>query len=143
MTCEISIEPTVFTKLQDFAQKSHPSETGGILIGWWIKDNIHIEDVIEVTYADATGNSWVREEAQAQAALDQKLETSKDEKAGYVGDWHSHPAPIGASPQDIKSLKRSSKQYKNSLATIVCLSDGSFDIHSARRGRLNQTKLKG
>lgn len=142
-TCEISIEPTVFTKLQDFAQKSHPTEAGGILIGWWIKDNIHIEDVIEVTYADATGNSWVREEAQAQAALDQKLETSKDEKAGYVGDWHSHPAPIGASPQDIKSLKRSSKQYKNSLATIVCLSDGSFDIHSARRGRLNQTKLKG
>lgn len=141
-TCEISIEQKVFTKLRDLAKKSHPTETGGLLIGWWIKDNIHIEDVIEVVYASATGNSWVREQAQAQAALDQKLETSTDEKAGYVGDWHSHPAPIGASAQDIKSLKSSSKQYENSLATIVCLSDGSFDIHSARHGRLNKTGLK-
>lgn len=141
-TCEISIDPKVFAKLRGLAQKSHPTETGGILIGWWIKDNIHIEDVIEVVYASATGNSWVREQAQAQAALDQKLETSTDEKAGYVGDWHSHPAPIGASSQDIKSLKRSSRQYDNSLATVVCLSDGSFDIHSARRGRLNKTEVK-
>jgi hypothetical protein len=38
---------------------------------------------------------------------------------GYVGEWHSHPAPLGASTQDLEELTRISQGTGQPIALIV------------------------
>ncbi|MBU8830555.1 Mov34/MPN/PAD-1 family protein [Mycolicibacterium goodii] len=121
--------------IQEAAERATPTETGGILLGWWENGMIVIDSAIEVIDKSATGTSWVRREAQAQTALVAALAESQNPHVGYVGDWHCHPAPVGASRTDLRSLARSSLQYENPLVLIVRLSDATLRVHAAERGR--------
>ena len=117
------------------ADRAAPKETGGLLLGWWDKDRIIIEDANELTDKGATTNSWMRHEAQAQESLSHVLESSS-ELIGYVGDWHSHPANCGASGPDIYALKRASKQYQLPIVLVVSKPDNQLEFHAAKNGRL-------
>lgn len=117
------------------------NETGGILLGWWEDGAIVIDSALEVVDKTATGTSWTRREAAAQSALDSALRRSENENLGYVGDWHCHPAPVGASPTDLRSLTRSSIHYVNPLALIVRQSDQRMNVYAAERGKVVNVKV--
>ena len=74
------------------------------------------------------------DEPQAQAALDAALHEHEHPWLGYVGDWHSHPAPCGASSQDITSIRRASRQYPEPLVLLVHRADGALDYVVAHQG---------
>lgn len=90
----------------DAAERSMPSETGGVLAGWRTADGIHVVMMLEVPSSKAMQSSYVRSQRRADAALRRYLkeQTPRSELIGYVGDWHSHPAPQVASRTDLASI---------------------------------------
>lgn len=143
----IRIGDAAVTTINTASERSAPYETGGLLLGWWEEGSIVIADALEVVDTAATASSWSRREAHAQTTLDRFLADNESDHLGYVGDWHSHPAPIGASGTDLASLARASLQYERPLALVVRLPNGSTDTRAAVHGRLlkvyveNQTAM--
>lgn len=127
--------------MHNAAERASPHETGGLLLGWWDGETIVIDDSVEVIDKMATGNSWTRHEKDAQSTLNTVIDRRGNPNLGYIGDWHSHPAPVGASSRDLKSLTRASAQYENPLALVVRLPNDSLKVYVANRGKLMNVKL--
>ncbi|MEU7961357.1 Mov34/MPN/PAD-1 family protein [Micromonospora humida] len=127
--------------MNEAAGRAAPLEAGGLLLGWWDSDRVIIRSAVEVVDPAASGTSWIRRENLAQQALDWAIATLGHPWMGYVGDWHSHPAPCGASVQDLISIRKASRAYPQPLLLIVHRCDGVLDIRAARRGR-SQTVLE-
>lgn len=132
----IRINDSAMTTINTASEGSAPNETGGLLLGWWEDGTIVIADAVEVVDTAASGTSWIRRETLAQTTLNRFLANRQNDRLGYVGDWHSHPAPVGASGTDLTSLSRASLQYERPLAMVVRLSDGSTDVRAAGKGKL-------
>lgn len=132
----IAFEGPVSACLHELADKAHPLETGGLLLGWWEGDVPTILDSLEVPDSQAGHTSWRRREQAAQEALSRVLRQRNDPDLGYVGDWHSHPADVGASGADLRELCRVSRQYDRPVALAVVRRGGRVDLHFARAGRL-------
>ena len=131
----MALHAGVETALRYFAVASGVRETGGLLLGWWEGGAVVVRHAVEVTDPTATGTSWTRDETRSSVVLDSALATLEHPWLGYVGDWHTHPAPRGASSQDRRSIRRASRGYEDPLVLVVRRSDGILDIRSARRGR--------
>ncbi|WP_179855076.1 Mov34/MPN/PAD-1 family protein [Paractinoplanes atraurantiacus] len=124
------------------AERAHPLEAGGLLLGWWDRDAIVVRAAVDVVDPTATGSSWIRREGLAQQALDQAVTELGHPWLGYVGDWHSHPAPCGASEQDRQSIRSASLAYPQPLLLLVHRRGGNVDMHAARRGRLQAVSIE-
>ena len=121
--------------LRRLAAASHRRETGGLLLGWWDGSVPTVVDAIEVPDPTATGNRWTRQPEAAHTAL-AEARAHANPLVGYVGDWHSHPANVGASPRDISQIRQDSRGYPNALALVVVRFGGNLDTRLALRGRL-------
>lgn len=131
----VDVHPDATEVIAATAAAARPREAGGLLLGWWDADRVVVRYAVEVPDPEATTNSWSRGEPQAQAALDAALHEHGHPWLGYVGDWHSHPAPCGASSQDVTSIRRASRQYCEPLVLLVHRADSTFDHVIAHRGR--------
>jgi integrative and conjugative element protein (TIGR02256 family) len=123
------------------AQQAAPKETGGLLLGWWEDTTVVIGHAVEVPDPNATTSTWTRHEDAAQATLEAALRDLGHPWLGYVGDWHSHPAMLDASPTDELSLRRASSQYAKPLALLVHQPDGHLDVRAAHRGHIRAARL--
>lgn len=94
-----------------------PRETGGILIGWRDGRNIVVDQLVEVPDDTSTGHRYHRRHAPAQHHLDQHI--SGDNLLGYVGEWHSHPAPHPPSPTDRRAIRGAARHAHGPIALIV------------------------
>jgi proteasome lid subunit RPN8/RPN11 len=137
----VRIRHAAGAKIHQAAESAAPHETGGLLLGWWEKGSIIIEHAIVLNDANATTHSWVRHEAEAQAALDRVRDARGSAPLGYVGDWHSHPANVGASGTDIMSLKTASGQFQLPLVLIVRKPSDQLEFHIADKGKLRAAKV--
>jgi integrative and conjugative element protein (TIGR02256 family) len=138
----VRVHDAAVAVIQEAAERAAPTETGGILLGWWEDGMIMIDGAVEVVDQSATGTSWTRRQTEAQHLLDSATSNSDNTNLGYVGDWHCHPALVGASSTDLHSLARSSAQYEKPLALIVRLSDATVRVYAADRGKLMEVQLK-
>ena len=100
------------------AAAATPLETGGILFGYRAGDDVVIESTLEIPDPGATTSSYRRDHARAQSALEERLK-SAPAHVGYVGEWHSHPAPAGASGQDVREIGAISKVSPHPVALLV------------------------
>lgn len=137
----VSLHPSVPPALTATARRSEPKETGGLLIGWIDGAAIVVRHVLEVPDPDATQASWTRSETRANEALTAFLAKAEHPWLGYVGDWHAHPAPVGPSQTDKRSLKKDSRVMRQPLVLIVHRSDETLDVLTARRGIAVRTTL--
>jgi integrative and conjugative element protein (TIGR02256 family) len=117
------------------AERSHPTETGGLLLGWWDSGGIIVHLAAEVPDETATPTSWHRQQRPAQHVLEQALSDREHPWLGYVGDWHTHPAAIGPSCTDVTSLRRASLQYDQPLLLLVRRHDHRIAPIVMHRGR--------
>jgi hypothetical protein len=109
------------------AGRDRLNETGGILLGWRIVGGLYVAHVVEVPDAQVHHASYRRRHREAQKALQQVLaELPSDTPVGYVGEWHTHPAPVGPSCSDRRELKRFSRSAGGPIGMIVW----AFDPHS-------------
>lgn len=82
-----------------------PLETGGVLVGY------ESDGRLFVTHATGPGPRAVhtrsrfrRDGEYTQAEVDRLHEASGGHD-DYIGEWHSHPAPVGPSSVDLTSLR--------------------------------------
>lgn len=98
-----------------------PRETGGILIGFRSGDDVYIVDAIEIGDDRSTGSSFVlREDPREQALADYRRD-APDSPFGYVGSWHSHPAPAEVSRRDLRTLRQEAKAARDLVAMMVLM----------------------
>lgn len=89
--------------LIDASARSHPIETGGIIAGVFVDGRPWITHVKEIPSDERGHATYVipaGETSPALAAL-----RASDARVGYLGDWHSHPANVGASSLDFGTMK--------------------------------------
>lgn len=110
-----------------------PHETGGILLGWQEESHIHIDRFLEVLHSNPETMTYERNHGAAQAALKAALvDLPGGSLLGYVGEWHTHPAPERPSRQDRKEIKAIGRRRAQPVALVVfaaCV-DGKWTTHA-------------
>jgi len=86
------------------AAASHPCETGGILAGVRVGSRPWVTHAIEIKSQEPSGGRYAVPEGATLRAIEDIR--ASDKRIGYLGDWHSHPADIGASSYDAQCMMR-------------------------------------
>lgn len=114
------ISPQARDALKVAARASSEQEHGGILIGYRDTDGITIDDIIEVTDTTATRTRYLRRESPARQALAAYLDRpGLEQTLGYVGEWHTHPAPAPPSFTDRQAMRTMTRRNRETVALIV------------------------
>lgn len=118
----VRIEPEASERALLLASNALPQETGGILLGCRVDGVVAVNRFLEVADRQASSLSYRRRHRIAEAALAEALSVGDAGTVlGYVGEWHSHPAPLGASSQDLEELTRISQGTAQPIALIVLM----------------------
>ena len=139
--CRIVVEPSAWVAATTAAAHHPERETGGILVGWRHSADICVSEFIEVPDRHSTRSSYLRRHAAAAQCLQDTLGSLPEESPrGYVGEWHTLPAPQGPSRTDLSHLKQISRKCPARIALIVLAHDpatGVWEPHGVcgRSGR--------
>lgn len=99
-------------------RRALPRETGGIVLGFRLDDQVVITRALLVPDLASTGHEYELRTAAATAQL-LVVRAQLPEVVGYVGDWHTHPADVPPSRTDIASLKAAARKATDVLALLV------------------------
>jgi Prokaryotic homologs of the JAB domain len=112
---------TARLNLEEAAAAAHPKETGGILVGVhtagsrpWI---VH---AVEIPSKNSGGAHYVVP-ARRRRQIVERLRKQHDLRLGYVGEWHSHPLDVGASPTDLDSIRAIADDHDSGCPRPVLL----------------------
>jgi hypothetical protein len=107
-----------------------PKETGGILLGYYESNAVVVTNALTVTSADATTNRYVRDDVLANELLQEFLSgRAGEDPTGYVGEWHSHPAPQRPSSIDIGAVRSIAKTSDKPIALVVHATSDTKPFH--------------
>jgi integrative and conjugative element protein (TIGR02256 family) len=121
--------------------KHLPRETGGILLGYREGADVVVTHALVVDGPGASARRYVRDDVRANQLLNEFLaQRAADDPLGYVGEWHSHPAPSGPSPTDIAALRTTAKASSDPIALLVHAPGGPAPFFGsiARRQRFGR-----
>lgn len=105
--------------LIEAAQQSAPNESGGILIGVLRDGDAWIVMAVEVEDPSRGRSRFVIPEGVTPAVVE--ITRQIDIRFGYVGDWHSHPADLPASPTDKDTLAKSARRRRADTQPLVLI----------------------
>lgn len=119
-------------KLFKLREAALPSETGGVLLGYWdfnIKALVLVDALPAPSDSVADRESFVRGKA---GLLDEIAEVQRRTAGivGYVGEWHSHPEGVRAkpSPDDLVQLVTLAKRMAEDGMPVVSMIVGEGEI---------------
>lgn len=144
-TAQIELRKDAYETIISETAKQLPTETGGILLGYREKGSIVITHALVVGSQEASSTRYVRNDVRANAILaDFLAERAQDDPTGYIGEWHSHPAPKGPSPTDLGALRETAKASDGPIALVIHAlgGDNPFFGRIARRQLLGRTTVK-
>jgi integrative and conjugative element protein (TIGR02256 family) len=102
--CDLLVAADAADLILRLSQRDWPLETGGALAGF------ATPEMIVITHATGPGpsaerrrSSFQRDGEFTQEAVDQIFEKTA-RCSDYIGEWHSHPAPVGPSTIDISAM---------------------------------------
>lgn len=100
------------------------NELGGILVGWWEgASRACVVDLLLVPDETAARSHYTRRHLSAQKLLDTYRLGQTEPRIGYIGEWHSHPAPQPPSSVDRAALGAIVRQSRKQVAMIVLAAD--------------------
>jgi len=114
----VKISPIAFLKIFVFAVNAYSNETGGILIGKEVKDEIFVTDAEEV--CETSSKAYVLLDPVKIANIAESLERKSSEEK-IIGWWHSHPG-YGAdflSEIDVNTQRIYQKLYDKAIALVI------------------------
>lgn len=115
----IRVHDQAFRRSTQLALDS-PNEIGGILVGWWESGTTAVvRDFLVVTDLHSGTHHYERGHKEAQKLLTELLNELQDPKIGYIGEWHSHPAPQPPSSADRKAIADITRENKDPVALVV------------------------
>lgn len=121
------------------AVEAGAKELGGILVGWWEDSGAAVvHDLLIVPDSGAGWNYYKRKHIGAQEVLNNYRDGLDDHRVGYVGEWHSHPAPQRPSGTDRAALTSITRRRGNAVVLVVLSVDrGEVTPHAliGRPGR--------
>jgi proteasome lid subunit RPN8/RPN11 len=112
--------------ITEAAADAYPLETGGVLVGVMAEDRPWVLAAIRVPNASGTQNSFLLPKGARPRLVAEyrKIEP----KAGYLGDWHTHPANSGPSKIDSQSLNLLANGKGKPLLILAILVEGEFHL---------------
>ncbi len=117
------------------AKKSHPNETGGILVGVHLNGQPWVTAVIEIASTDRGHTHYKLPAGSTQPAVRRARQT--DTRLGYLGDWHTHPDNVGPSPTDLTTLGLISLRHPrtpNPTLIVVRKAISNYELDARRVG---------
>ena len=114
--------PSAWAEMTSAGEAASPQETGGILLGYRTNKNIVVVGIAEVPDPNATRTSYTMQTTNAQTLLDEaRHHFPQGSPVGYIGDWHTHPAPSPPSHTDRRSHSLLSRHYRKPMAGVVAV----------------------
>ena len=111
------------------AKDKYPLETGGILMGYFGESG----NIPVIMYASGPGpnaihlRNYYRPDQEFDEAIIAAIHRKSGRQITYLGDWHTHPAPIDKlSYKDKKTLKKIA-MYKNARVNMPLMLILSYD----------------
>ena len=91
-------EKDVIEKLKHNASDSLPFETGGCLMGYWVKEftEVVITEIIGPGPNSKHGKWFFLPDTSWQAGQIARIYTESGRLITYLGDWHTHPTNISS-----------------------------------------------
>ena len=118
--CKILLKPSARDDIARDAANRHPMEAGGVLLGYREDNTIVVTHALPVPSPDEGLNRYTRDDVLANELLVTFLANREpDDPTGYIGEWHSHPAPSRPSPLDVHSLRAIARRSEGPIALIV------------------------
>jgi integrative and conjugative element protein (TIGR02256 family) len=133
----VYVSESVQERLQLSAARSHPLETGGILIGVSAGDSPWVTEVREFDSPGRGPARFILPRGVTQRAIRDARRT--DARLGYLGDWHSHPADVPASRTDLLTTCTSALAMRRHILLLVARRRGTtyaLDLSMARGTRI-------
>lgn len=117
------ITPRVFAKLAQFRQFSKRNETGGILLGKVLLEEVIVDAISLPNEQDSAGRTYFRRNVKvAQSVVNKVWEESQGERI-YLGEWHTHPencpSPSGDDLCLLDSMLKHSKMHIDFLFMVI------------------------
>lgn len=129
---KICVAESALASAEASARTASPRELGGILVGWWEGDGAAVVlDLLTIPDHRAGHAHYERRHSAAQQLLDEYLRSGARANAGYIGEWHSHPAPQPPSSIDRAALRGIVRQARQPVALLVLslVPDGTIHLH--------------
>lgn len=99
----IFVVESVVPDLVHAAKINAPYECGGLLLGVRTPDGVWITQAVEINSGRRHRSRFTIARGETHPLVDRARQV--DERIGYVGDWHSHPANAGPSDRDFATLR--------------------------------------
>ncbi|HEU4975761.1 MAG TPA: Mov34/MPN/PAD-1 family protein [Baekduia sp.] len=125
------------------AEAAHPREAGGVLLGVltrgrrpWIVEAVAVP-------SDRAGTHFYELPANARYVAAQAAR-ERDERLGYVGDWHSHPADVGPSGTDVATMVALARADRSRPLLLIARRRGErydHDVREVVRGDLRPARV--
>lgn len=144
-TTQIELCKEAYETIISETAKQLPMETGGILLGYREDVNMVVTHALVVGDENVTHTRYIRNDVTANAILAEFLaERAEDDPTGYVGEWHSHPAPQGPSQIDLGALRETAKASNGPIALVIHALGGDKPFFGgiARRQLFGRTAVK-
>lgn len=101
---------------------AHPVETGGILLGVKVGREFWATSAVEMNVGARSRTSFWVPGGTTRVLVD--AASAEDKRVGYVGEWHSHPAPQGPSMQDAGTMRRLSFITRRRVVLLLAMRAG-------------------
>lgn len=139
----IHLSPKAKESIATETARHMPLETGGILLGYREGVDVMVTHALVVEGSGASGNRYVRDDVEANRMLSEFLkDRGIDDVTGYVGEWHSHPAPSGPSSIDQAAMRAIARASDAPVALVVHVpKPASFVGRIARRQRFGRVQV--
>lgn len=124
---------TAETTMTEAAARAHPDETGGIMVGVLTNGHPWVIVAVEISTPER-GRTHYRIPADATRTAVLRVR-ERDDRLGYLGDWHSHPRNVGPSSIDLASLARisfTSPRVPNPTQIVVRRTGDGYDLDARR-----------
>ncbi|GAA1357705.1 SAVED domain-containing protein [Streptomyces beijiangensis] len=134
----IELRQAAYEVMASATAQQLPREAGGILLGYQEDANVVVTHALVVDGQGASTHRYVRDDVKANTLLTEFLALrADDDPTGYVGEWHSHPAPSGPSPTDLAAMRAMAREHDGPIALLVYAPGGTdpFSGLIARRQR--------
>lgn len=116
----VELDRGAWQSIVEIASDSAGLETGGILLGYRVGDDVRVVVAEEIKDASATESSYNLKRDAAQERLDEvRRHLPEASQVGFVGDWHTHPKAAPPSRTDWSSLARLGRHYRERIVSVV------------------------
>lgn len=133
----VYVSESVLERLQVGADRAHPLETGGILIGVTAGNSSWVTDAREFDSPERTPARFILPGGVTQRAV--RDARRLDGRLGYLGDWHSHPADVPASRTDLFTTRTTALAMRRPVLLLVVRRRGTtyaLDMSTTRGTRI-------